>query len=85
MLLGDAWKEEVLAGDMSDEIEDSLVNPSVPGRSLSGKSQFTCSSWSPTAGVCFRLSRALVWSVACTPGTTKGMWLSVLQSIFSHS
>ena len=43
----------------------------------------TLRSWSPRAGVRFRWPRALVWcSVACTLGTTKGLWLSVLHLFF---
>ena len=74
------------AGDTSVELEDPLVNHSVNGCSHSGNSVTTLRSWSPTACVRFKSSKALVWcSVACTPGTTKGMWLSVSHSIFSLS
>ena len=72
------------AGDVSVELEDLLVNPCVNDWSLWSNSVSTCSSWSPTARVCFRSPRARVWcSAASTPGATKGMWLSVLPCFFS--
>ena len=41
-------------GEASVELEGPLVNPSVNGRSHSGKYVSTCTSWTPTPRVCFQ-------------------------------
>ena len=72
-------------GDKSVEVEDPLVNPSVNGWSNSGNLVSTRRSSSPTTRVGFQSPGASVWcSVACVPGTTKGMWLSNVHGMFSH-
>ena len=72
----DARKEEVLVLVLTRQLEIRLSNLKIP-LSISFR------EWLKPL---FRSSKALVWcSVACTPGTTKGMWLSVFNSMFSHS
>ena len=73
------------AGDMSVELEDSLVNPSANGWSHSGNSVSARRSWSPTACAFFRSPRTWVWcSVACTVGPKRACVCRFYNRLSNH-
>ena len=74
------------AGDTSVELEDILVNPSVNGCGHSGNSVSICSSWSPSARVCFRSHRARSGDrLLARLGQPKESGYQLWYRCFSHS